>query len=112
MKTKDETDDAVQYLTSIIKKAAWIATPQHKMKHTSIQYTDFTLQLVKEKRMTGKERRKTRFPAHKTKLNRISRELCAKINGHKNRMLTKYFEELSPNDTGKSSLWKTTKYLK
>ncbi len=112
MKTNDEIDNAVEYITKLIQKASWLATPDPQLKTGTTDLPSSIIHLVKKKRKIRKLWQETRYLAHKTELNRISKLLRESITEYKEKMLSRYLEQLSPNDTGSSSFWKTTKYLK
>ncbi len=112
MKQGHEIEDAVEDITKLIQKAARLATPYVKQRPNSFNFPAAILQKIKEKQTARKTWQRTRYPPHKTQLNRITRELRNDIAEYKEKLLSRYLEELSPGDPGKTSLWRTTKYLK
>lgn len=70
------------------------------------------IQLVKKKSIIRSLWQQTRYLAYKTELNKISKLLRPIITKSKEKMLGSFLEKLNSNETGSSSLWKTTKYVK
>lgn len=113
LKSEEDIDNAVSYLTNSIQQAAWSSTPkvnEYQTKNTS--YSIAILNLVKLKRNIRKKWQQTRSTLHKLELNRITKKLKYEIANEKNANIQLYLSELTPTQSTDYDLWKVTKKLK
>lgn len=109
LKTPEEIEDAVQYLTELLQNAAWKATPIQDQKDN---YTNIPLhikELLLEKRRARRTWQRSRHPLDKTRLNRLTHRLHTAIQESRNESFEHYVKNMSPND---HSLWKATRKFK
>jgi hypothetical protein len=108
LKTTDEVNDALDFLTSSIQSAALCAsiTKTNKSLHNK---TPHHIQiLLAEKHKIRAKWQKSKYPNDKIKLNQLSNKLKKIIRKHKNDSYNSYVEALT---TTNCSLWKATKSL-
>lgn len=109
MKTPDEVDNAAQYLTTLIQKAAVFATPEEKQTRTGINIPKEIRDLIAEKRRQRKKWQNNRNPTDKTLLHQITRKVQSLLKRRQDESFGNYLLSLSIND---NSLWTATKGLK
>lgn len=73
--TKDQPDDEILIFTQRLQKAAWKSSPALERKSVGLNYPSEVKILVSVKRKVRKKWQQTRYPAHKTKLNKITKIL-------------------------------------
>jgi hypothetical protein len=100
----------VDYITKLIRTAAWISTPERKNSTQEAHNVPLHIrELVYEKRQARRRWQNSRNPLDKTELNKLTRNLRSAIKQAKNETFKTYITNLSPDD---HSLWKATKNFK
>lgn len=110
IKENNDIEEAVQYLTTSIQKAAWDSTPPQK--HVLPDNKNIPLhikELVQEKRRARRIWQLTRNVQDKTKLNRLTHRLHQALVESRNSSFNHYITNLSADD---HSIWKATKKFK
>lgn len=108
LKSNDDIDTAVNYLTNIIQTAAWSANTPKKHLHnnnTNSLPTNIRI-LIAEKRRARAIYQRTRLPSHKKIYNKLANTLKKVLSKIKNRSFENFLTNLSTNN---GSLWKATK---
>lgn len=111
LKTNQDLDEAVKYITENIQRAAWSSTPElaYETKPNSVPIN--IKEKIAFKRRMRRRWQQTRAPADKTKLNKITQELKALLKEYKNNSIQHYLTELSASKATEYSLWKATKKI-
>lgn len=114
LKTKDDIDDAAEYLTKMIQKAAWTCTPP--LQQSSNIAKDQTVpNIVKEKVLEKRRLRRvwhcSRHPADKRDFNKAAASLKQLLLDIENETLQQHLQSLTPTASVKNeySLWRTAK---
>lgn len=106
--TTEELDNEVWTFTTQIQQAAWRSTPLIEQRPYKGQYPINIRSMVKEKRKLRCKWQRTRFPADKRKLNKISNKLSKALKKFENRKLQKKLQNLTYEKSTNYSLWKCT----
>lgn len=110
LKEPADIEEAVQYLTTTLQDAAWIATPMDDISHPEVNNIPLYIkELVQEKRRARGRWQRNRNIQDKRELNRLTRRLRAALNRSRNETFKQYIAKLSPND---HTIWKATKKFK
>ncbi|KAI5697503.1 hypothetical protein M8J75_011494 [Diaphorina citri] len=110
LKTPDDVDNAAQYLTTIIQKAASFATATpEKGTEEQINLPKQIRDLIVEKRRVRRRWQNYRNANDKRILNKLTRKLTTLLQKRHNDALENFLTSLSIND---NSLWRATKGLK
>lgn len=112
LKSQNEIENAVEYLTKIIQKSAWKSTPDFVESERVYANPRHVQELIKEKRKMRKVWQKYRKSDDKIKLNRMTLNLKKELNRLKNESVQNYLSKLSPFQNTNYDLWKATKKLK
>ena len=112
LKSKEEIEAAVEFLTTAIQQSAYDATPDSIQTQVKQQYPADILKLILEKRRARKCWQQHRLPEKKRLLNQLTRKLKATLKLYKNGLVHKYLSELTPTEATDYNLWKATKSLK
>lgn len=113
LKTNDDINRTVNYITTEIQTTAWKCTPTHSTSRC--QTRNYPLDIKKrvlEKRSLRRKWQLSRLPEDKYAFNRAAIELRALLNKIDNDNLTHKLESLNPNNSNEYSLWKTVKSIK
>lgn len=108
LKSPAEIEDALDQFTHLIKTAAdcnSFEMNSHKIEH----YSKYIRLKIEEKRRARKLWQDTRFPPHKTQLNKLTRELKVLLKNHHEEEISNRLNSLSPNKTNDHSLWKAVR---
>lgn len=108
LKSNDDIDTVVNYLTNVIQTAAWSATTPKKHVHnnnTNSLQTNIRF-LIAEKRRARALYQRTRLPSHKKIYNKLANTLKKILLKVKNRSFENFLTNLSTNN---DSLRKATK---
>ena len=112
LKTEENIDEAVEFLTNSIQEACWKATPSETFVTKYDTSPDFIKQAIKEKRKLRKIWQNTRYSADKIRLNRATQELKKLLDNLRNESFQNYLKSLTPSEATNYSLWKATKRMK
>lgn len=110
--TEHHLDDEIWSFTQQIQHAAWKSTPVIVRKPVGLEYSQEIKNLIAQKRKARKKWQQSRFPIHKTELNKITNTLRSLLNDAKNQAIHKYLTSLTNDKSTEYSLWKSTKYFK
>lgn len=113
LRNKEDIENAAdmfnQILTKSTKESTHFTTEGNEILRKS---ANNIMELIKEKRALRKKWQVTRFPADKSKLNKITKELKNALYIERNEGIQNYLRQLSPTQFSDYSLWKATKNLK
>lgn len=113
LKTIEELEQQTNNFVSIIREAAWDATPtpgETPDKETC--YPTEIRNMIKDRRKARRIWHRTRHPVDKTTFNRISNKLNQLIKKHKEENFEEYLMNLSPEAEKDYSLWKAMRRFK
>ncbi|KAL1122174.1 hypothetical protein AAG570_003579 [Ranatra chinensis] len=110
LKTSQEIDDSVHYLTHSIQKAVWDSTrPRPPTSHHTSDDLPLTIRcLISKKRRARALWQRTRYPSDKQTLNRLTRKLNNLLKQYKIEQYNSFTASLTTED---KSLWTTTKRI-
>ena len=107
LKTPQEIDDAVNFLTETIQRTIWDCTTPYPQKRP--YYLSLTIrQLITEKRRARARWQRTRYPTDKTNFNRLARRLTLIL---KQDRLERYNEHTASLTNTDGSLWNATRRI-
>jgi len=110
LKSPADLDQAAQYFTTLVQKAAWFSTPPTEQQTNFVPNTSLHIrQLFAAKRRARKVLQRSRHAHDHHQYNRLSRHLKTALQELHNSSFEHYITHLSPAD---NTLWKATKQLK
>lgn len=110
LKSEEDINTAVEHLVTTIQTASWNATPPQTFLYQP-SYSAAVRKKIKEKRLTRKQWQRTRCPADKRKLNRLTSELHTILKDEKNKRFETEMLNLDPSKSTDYSLWKAIKKI-
>lgn len=110
--TTDEIDSGVECLTNLIQSAAWNSTPIPNNSTQVNRYPPHIREKINLKRKLRKKWQHTRYPADRTRLNKMTKELSMEIKHFRNGVFHNHLKKLTNDRTTDYSLWKLTKTFK
>jgi Reverse transcriptase (RNA-dependent DNA polymerase)/Endonuclease-reverse transcriptase len=113
LKTSDAVDEATEYLTATIQRAAWLSTPMDvSAKQRDINYPTEVKVKVREKRRLRRVWHNSRNPADKAALNKAATELRRLIRKIKNETFKQRLEQVTATSKDDYGLWKIAKGIR
>jgi len=107
LKQPDDIDEAVNYITCLIKEAAWKSTPPEIPGKDPISLTPPHIrEIVTENRRARNRWQRNRNPIDKRVYNQLTRQLRAALQDTRNTTFETYINTLSKED---HTIWKATK---
>lgn len=107
LKTENELEEAVEYFTQSVQKAAWASSvPTVENKDHLPAYPDYIRALIRERRKARKSWQTTRLPTNRRIYNRLNNELKKLITKYKRQTYETYTSNLNADD---GSLWRSTR---
>ncbi|KMQ84691.1 rna-directed dna polymerase from mobile element jockey-like protein [Lasius niger] len=112
LKTELQLDTEAESFVKIIQETVKKHTKYFEKRDISMNYPMEIREKVAEKRKARRIWQKTRNPADKTILNRLTHNLAATIREYKQESISKYLNELTADKVTNYSLWKAVRKIK
>ena len=111
LKSDEEINEAVEHFITCIQKASWEATPVTEKNCHYKHQSKAIEEKILEKRRAKKLWQQTRFPEHKSLLNKVTKELKSLLIQENHIKVEKYLRNLDATCKTDYSLWKAAKKL-
>ena len=112
LKSNQDIDEAVQFLTCSNLEAAWDSTLEEKQTDIPVGNRALIKRAITSKWRLRRIWQDTRSPADKNRLNKTTKELKKLLNDLRNQTFQNYLKCLFPAELIGYSLWKATKRMK